>query len=888
MRLFQYFALFGIAVGSCPDLCQCEERNDQFYVDCSHNQLSSIDELEIPFEVNILNLSYNSLIKVPFFEKFPNLVELDLSGNYFEQILDSEFKTLPSIELIKLDNNEKLVFISEYAFFSLPRLEKISFSKCSKLKWISYRAFYDSYQLTELDLSHTSISVIEEDILIYAPKISKINLEGTSIMCNCINKWMRREETKKEISPVDDCEESATNTADNCGPVIIHLYDEDKISGHVDSPLVLICAGMGYPTHTSLIYNSDGEQIGRKGVLKIRSLQYFHEGEYTCKTENRFGTAEYKFQLEVFESLESPESEFERNTLDINADFLEMDGPEKVELIGEYEGQENNLASETVDIGPTFEVDFDFVEDEELEGIEGENMNSIDVDDSKLLVENESEYEEFEMESARGDGVGGEELQRQIRYEWRTKSCPVGCQCTINNLRAKKVECSDTNLIKRSQQPPADLTILAIRNTTIDLRKINLLRKYVMELKIADEEYPALNEDDLEGFENLQILKLVNSGLMEIAEDSFKDLKSLRQLDLGHNELKRIPTEIFEKLSNLTSFSLENNPLITLERDQFSTFGKLKTLNLMKTSLDDFPPLQTENNVLLEHLWLDGNELVDVPDFNHLPALKSVSLSSNPIEYIKTKAFFNLTELVKVYMSDLEFLIMIEERAFSNLPKLNELQISGCRKLQFIHAGAFEDTPMLRVLDLSGNGLHTVTDLWNTLPRLELIKLEHNSLECDCSISWMTEANLNDKTYCKMEKTSILVQNYNGTSWECSSALFMPTQYTNQTIIEYEGQEVRIGCFSSDSSQKINIKTPKNQPDVNGDFLSISNVSPFDSGKYKCQTENGSVKTIFLKVIGNDGIFYEGQLEENNENEEESSFTILKYSLILLSTCLLL
>ena len=74
-------------------------------------------------------------------------------------------------------------------------------------------------------------------------------------------------------------------------------------------------------------------------------------------------------------------------------------------------------------------------------------------------------------------------------------------------------------------------------------------------------------------------------------------MKNLRQLDLGHNELKRIPTEIFENLSNLTSFSLENNPLITLESDQFSSFVKLKTLNLMKTSLDDFPPLQTENNV---------------------------------------------------------------------------------------------------------------------------------------------------------------------------------------------------------------------------------------------------------------------------------------------------
>ena len=52
-------------------------------------------------------------------------------------------------------------------------------------------------------------------------------------------------------------------------------------------------------------------------------------------------------------------------------------------------------------------------------------------------------------------------------------------------------------------------------------------------------------------------------------------------------------------------------------------------------------------------------------------------------------------------------------------------------------------------------------------------------------------------------------------------------------------------------------------------------------------------KSKFLEIFhakssGNDGVFYEGQLEENNETEEESSFAILKYSLILLSACLLL
>ena len=47
MRLFQFFALFGIVVGTCPELCQCEDRNNQLYVDCSHNKFRFESDIRI-------------------------------------------------------------------------------------------------------------------------------------------------------------------------------------------------------------------------------------------------------------------------------------------------------------------------------------------------------------------------------------------------------------------------------------------------------------------------------------------------------------------------------------------------------------------------------------------------------------------------------------------------------------------------------------------------------------------------------------------------------------------------------------------------------------------------------------------------------------------------
>ena len=281
-----------------------------------------------------------------------------------------------------------------------------------------------------------------------------------------------------------------------------------------------------------------------------------------------------------------------------------------------------------------------------------------------------------------------------------------------------------------SQRPPADLTILDLVNTTVDLRDMSLISDSLQILKIKDTPYPALNEEDFDGgrFVSMRELRVINTGLMEIAMDTFRELKHLRQLHLGQNQLVRIPAEIFENMTQLESLALNDNPLIVLDRDSFAYFEKLKKLNLIGSSLDDFPSLLTEKNVELEQVWLDNNDLVIIPDFAHLPKLRSIRLSNNQIENVKPNAFSDLANLQEIYMNDLALLTMVEENAFHNLPSLIDIELSGCRQLSFIHPNAFNGLPLLQSLNLANNALITLSPtIPQSLPSVRFLSLERVS-----------------------------------------------------------------------------------------------------------------------------------------------------------------
>lgn len=163
------------------------------------------------------------------------------------------------------------------------------------------------------------------------------------------------------------------------------------------------------------------------------------------------------------------------------------------------------------------------------------------------------------------EDIISEELDRSTRYggvsyEWKTKSCPENCVCTINPVSISKVTtCAGAYL--DNVPLPSDMNILIARQSFLDLGKMNLYRNMIRYLRVQESEYPSIDSEDFDDFINLEDLSIIDAGLTEISETAFEDLEKLRYLDLSGNELNRIPVKVFQALKHLELLSLSNNPL---------------------------------------------------------------------------------------------------------------------------------------------------------------------------------------------------------------------------------------------------------------------------------------------------------------------------------------
>ncbi|XP_067671317.1 toll-like receptor 4 [Haliotis asinina] len=86
------------------DQPRCNLSDDNKLVNCSHLHLTSLSDVTIPHEVNILLLDHNSLsrIRKSEFTRFRNLSYLDLSHNAITAIEDDGFLNMSSLEFLSL------------------------------------------------------------------------------------------------------------------------------------------------------------------------------------------------------------------------------------------------------------------------------------------------------------------------------------------------------------------------------------------------------------------------------------------------------------------------------------------------------------------------------------------------------------------------------------------------------------------------------------------------------------------------------------------------------------------------------------------------------------------------------------------------------------------
>ncbi|CAG5111244.1 Oidioi.mRNA.OKI2018_I69.chr2.g5571.t1.cds [Oikopleura dioica] len=445
------------------------------------------------------------------------------------------------------------------------------------------------------------------------------------------------------------------------------------------------------------------------------------------------------------------------------------------------------------------------------------------------------------------EDILSEELDRSSRYggvsyEWETKSCPEGCICTINTVSSRKiVTCAGAHL--DNVPLPSDMNVLIARQSNLDLGKMNLYRNMIRNLRIQESEYPSIDNEDFDDFVNLEDLSIIEAGLTEISETAFDDLEKLRYLDLSGNELARIPVKVFQSLENLELLSLANNPLQIIEYKLFSPMENLKTLNVGNCDLDDFPASLTSSSSLLEFLWLDANNLVDVPDFSKLKSIREIRLTKNPIQYFKFNDFHDLPELNTIIADEMPWLEFVEEAAFRNLPKLTEVSISDSPTLSFFHQNAFENTPELRILSLRRTGLISLGNL--NLPTIHTLNIDSNEFYCTCALEWIEALNLKTTAKCRASNQYLVEyfkQAKNREEKKCEEHLFLSNKGHS---VRQEDDTVRLVCYST-------LNSPVTLSGVNSK-IKEKNIFEFDVSKetvgtYYCRS-GVSEKEESIKII---------------------------------------
>ncbi|KAK4873436.1 hypothetical protein RN001_015465 [Aquatica leii] len=192
----------------------------------------------------------------------------------------------------------------------------------------------------------------------------------------------------------------------------------------------------------------------------------------------------------------------------------------------------------------------------------------------------------------------------------------------------------------------------------------------------------------------LKLLSLVNNSLTTLQND-FGNSHYLRSINLSHNALNTFPLGILHESIEELDLSHNKYENFDVKCEVTQTIRLRLSYNRIKT-LDQFP---FKCLPLLNHLYLDFNDLAQLPQFESLSYL--------------TKLFLNNNDISKI------------DDAFLGLENLNELNLAH-NKILIILANDFRDLHQLKTLNLQHNALHNIT-----LPKINLIELnlENNNLK---------------------------------------------------------------------------------------------------------------------------------------------------------------
>ncbi|XP_035274080.1 leucine-rich repeat-containing G-protein coupled receptor 4 [Anguilla anguilla] len=272
------------------------------------------------------------------------------------------------------------------------------------------------------------------------------------------------------------------------------------------------------------------------------------------------------------------------------------------------------------------------------------------------------------------------------------------------------------------------LKVLMLQNNQLKTVPSQALKSLLslQSLRLDANHITAVPEDSFEGLQQLRHLWLDDNSLTEVPVGPLSHLGNLQALTLALNRITYIPDDAFANLSSLVVLHLHNNKIKEIGQNCFAGLDNLETLELNFNNLMMFPEA-IQALPKLKELGFHSNNIAAIPEraFYSNPLLRAIHLYDNPISFIGSSAFQNLSDLHSLMLRGAS--LMQDFPSLAGTVNLESLTLTGT-KISAIPAGLCEDLKFLRTLDLSYNEIKELP-VFQGCFKLEEISLQHNRIQ---------------------------------------------------------------------------------------------------------------------------------------------------------------
>lgn len=254
--------------------------------------------------------------------------------------------------------------------------------------------------------------------------------------------------------------------------------------------------------------------------------------------------------------------------------------------------------------------------------------------------------------------------------------------------------------------------------------------------------------------DRLVTLTLSSNEIEDINRNAFVFISRLTSLSLSSNKIQRMNSDVFAPLTSMIMLYLDNNHIETVDTRWFRTMTNLIVLDMNDNNITTWDSNILQNNAKLQILFLSGNRIKtlhgntftnlptlsflsigglieEIPTFNGMGMLRSLTLSNNVITRVSAGSFRHMTNLTQLLLeNNLIETVDFALRDYNHLSRLETLSLMDNR-ITTLQDNAFSSLVSLNVLNLARNEINVLraNSIRPIITQLNLLDVQDNQIE---------------------------------------------------------------------------------------------------------------------------------------------------------------